>query len=47
MHAQEVWELMVAFKDNRTLERSHIINVLNTQWKKVILDKWKAEVVYN
>lgn len=47
MHAQEVVELMVAFKDNRQLERSHMIKLLDTQFKKVLLDKWNAEVVYN
>ena len=47
MHAQEVVELMVAFRDNRQLERSHMTKLLDSQFKKVLLDKWNAEVVYN
>lgn len=47
IHAQYVWELMIAFKDNRWLERSHLTNQLDTKYKKVLLDLWKAEVIYN
>jgi len=38
---------MIAFRDNRSLPRSHMIEKLNNEFKKVMLDKWKAEVVYN
>ena len=38
---------MIAFRDNRQLERGHFRNLLDTQYKKVLLDKWKAEVIYN
>lgn len=38
---------MEAFRDNRSLPRSHIIDLLNNQWKKVLVDKWKAEVIFN
>ncbi len=47
MHAQEIVELMVAFRDNRQLERSHMTKLLDSQFKKVLLDKWNDEVVYN
>lgn len=47
MHAQEVVELMVAFRSNRNIERSHMIKLIDTLFKKVLLDKWKDEVVYN
>jgi hypothetical protein len=38
---------MVAFRDNRQLERSHMIKLLNSQFKKVLIEKWNDEVVYN
>ena len=47
MHAQEVVELMVAFRSNRNIERAHMVKLIDTLFKKVLLDKWKDEVVYN
>lgn len=47
LHVAEVWNLMIAFRDNRSLHRDHFRNLLDTQFKKVILDKWKAEVIYH
>ena len=47
MHAQEVHELMQAFRKNRTLERKHFHKLLDTQFKKVLIDKWKTEVLFN
>lgn len=44
LHAQEVLELMQAFRKNRILDRSHIINHLNNGYKKTLLDRWKKEV---
>lgn len=38
---------MVAFRDNRQLERKHMTNLIDTQFKKVLLDRWQSEVVYN
>ena len=39
--------MLEAFRWNRQLHRSHITEKLNTQFKKVIVDRWKDEVVYN
>lgn len=47
IHCQEVHELMVAFRHNRKLPRSHFSKLMDTNYKKVLLDKWQAEVVYN
>lgn len=47
LHAQEVVELMRAFRDNRSLERQHMRNLLDTQYKKCLIGKWKNEVIYN
>ena len=47
MHVQEISSLLAAFRDNRQLHRSHVTDKLDSHYKKVILDKWKDEVVYN
>lgn len=38
---------MNAFRDNRQLHRNHMREKLDSQFKKVILDKWDSEVVYH
>lgn len=47
LHAQEVWQMLVAFRDNRQLTRQHMRDLIDSHYKQVLLDKWKAEVVYN
>lgn len=47
LHAQEIQELLTAFRDNRQLPRSHMTDLLNEHFKPVLLAKWKTEIVYN
>lgn len=47
MHAQEVHQLLEAFRDNRNTERSHMINLLDNSFKQVVLKKWRREVMMN
>jgi len=47
MHAQEVVQLLEAFRDNRNTERSQMINLLETSFKPVLLKKWRREVMMN
>lgn len=47
LHVQEIAQLLEAFRHNRQLHRSHMLDKLTTQFKQVILDKWKSEVIYN
>jgi len=44
MHAQEVHELLQAFRNNRSIERSYMIDLLETKFKAVLLKRWRKEV---
>jgi len=47
LHCQEIHELMVAFRGNRRLHRSHFIKLLDNNYKAILMEKWQKEVVYN
>ena len=47
LHAQEIWELMIHFRDSRQLERQYFRDLLDNHYKKVLVEKGKREVVYN
>lgn len=47
MHAQEVHQLLEAFRDNRSVERQYMIDLLENQFKQVLLNKWRTEVMMN
>lgn len=40
-------QLLEAFRDNRSLERSYMIDLLDTKFKPILLQKWKNEVMMN
>lgn len=47
LHVHEVIGLLEAFRHSRQLHRNHMLERLDSFYKKVILDRWKDEVVYN
>jgi hypothetical protein len=38
---------MIAFRNSRQLERQYFRDLLKNQYKKVLLEKWDDEVIYN
>jgi hypothetical protein len=47
MHVAEISRLLEAFRENRQLQRSHVVEKLDTHYKGVMLKKWKEEVEFN
>ena len=47
MRPHEVLSLLEAFKDNRRLHRDHIREKMDSQFKKLLMDKWNDQVHNN
>lgn len=47
MHASEVIELTEAFNCNLQLNREHFWQKLDQVYKRILLEKWDAEILYH